>query len=159
MRHNSVLLHLTMTFSSLSNCLFYADLPSFLSPSLITGDSLRPDLVLITKILSLYILELAIGFESNMQINSNRKAMKYKTLITDLNSTYSGIKFVNLSMSALGILGSSSHSLLSMVRDFSLDQDHHNHIIKKVVSIAVRCIYYIYCRRNKSWPYPELLDF
>ena len=76
----------------------------FLSPSLITGDSLRSDLVLITKSSSLYILELALGFESNMQINSNRKATKYKTLVTDLNSTCPDIKFVNLSMSAFGIL-------------------------------------------------------
>ena len=117
--HNSVLLHLGKTFPSFSNCSLYADLPSFLSPSLITGDSLRPDLVLITNNSSLYIVELTLGFEANMQLNSNRKATKYKTLVTDLNSTYSGIKFVNLSMSAFGISGSSSDSHLSMFKDFN----------------------------------------
>ena len=30
--------------------------------------------------------------------------------------------------------------------------------IKKVVSITIRCTYYIFCRRNKSWPNPDLLD-
>ena len=50
-RHNSVLLYLAKTFSSFSNCSLYADLPSFLSPSLVTGHSLRPDLVSITKTL------------------------------------------------------------------------------------------------------------
>ena len=33
---------------------------------------IRPDLVLVTDA-SLYILELTVGFESNLQINSNRK--------------------------------------------------------------------------------------
>ena len=77
-RHNSVLLYLAKTFSSFSNCSLYAELPSVLSPSLITGHSLRPDFVSITKNTSLYIWELPLGFESNLQINSNRKATKYK---------------------------------------------------------------------------------
>ena len=70
--------------------------------------------------------------------NSNRKATKYKTLISDLSSTYSDINFVNLSMIALGILGSSSDSLLSTFNDFNIDQNHKNRVIKKVVSIAIR---------------------
>ena len=45
--HNSVLLFLANTFSSLKQCTVYADLPSFLSPSLITGESRRPDLLLL----------------------------------------------------------------------------------------------------------------
>ena len=31
--------------------------------------------------------------------------------------------------------------------------------LMEVVSIAIRCTYYEFCRRNKSWPNPELLDF
>ena len=62
-------------------------------------------------------------------------------------------------MSALGILGSSSDSLLSMFKDFNLDQNYQNYIIKKAVSIAIRCTYYVFCRRNKSSPNPALLDF
>jgi len=46
-RHNSVLLHLANSLSSLKNASLFADLPSFSSPPLVTGDSLRPDLVLI----------------------------------------------------------------------------------------------------------------
>ena len=48
-RHNSVLLHISRTLPSLQDSSLYADLPSFPSPSLITGDSLRPDLVLVLK--------------------------------------------------------------------------------------------------------------
>ena len=57
------------------------------------------------------------------------------------------------------MLSSSSDSLLSMFKDVNLDQNHQNHIIKKVLSIAIRCTYHVFCRRNISWPYQELLDF
>ena len=60
----------------------YADLPSFLSPCLITGESLRPDFLLLTENQSLYILELTLGFETNIQINSNRKAVQYNSLLS-----------------------------------------------------------------------------
>ena len=69
-RHNSVLLFLANTFSFLNQISVYADLPSFMSPSLITGDSIRPDLLLLTGNKVLYILEVTLGFETNIQANS-----------------------------------------------------------------------------------------
>ena len=98
-RHNSVLLFLANTFSSLKQCTVYADLPSFLSPCLITGESYRPDRLLTDKNI-LYILELTVGFKTNIQNNSDRKATKYSSLINDLSLSYSKVQFVNLSMSA-----------------------------------------------------------
>ena len=83
---------------------------------------------IIIEIVIIIIMELTLCFESNMKINSNRKATKCKTLITDPNSAYSDIKFINFSMSALGILGSSLDSLLWMFQDFNLDQNHQNYI-------------------------------
>ena len=71
-RHNSVLLHLANSLSSFKNTSLFADLPSFPPPSLVTGDSLRPDLVPILNIMSVYLLELTVGFESNITINSDR---------------------------------------------------------------------------------------
>ena len=104
-RHSSVPLYLANTFTLLSKCSLYADLPSFLSPSIITGDFLRPDLVLVTDT-SLYILELTVGFESNLQNNSDRKKVKYHSLISDHTPIFSKIKFINLS-GTLGLLGKS----------------------------------------------------
>ena len=102
-RHNSVLLFLARSPSSLQNCSLYADLPFFSSPSLITGDSLRPDLALISPDNTLYLLELIAGFETDIEKNSTRKATKYKLLLRDLSYRYRSIHFENLSMSALGI--------------------------------------------------------
>ena len=158
-RHNSVLLFIAKSFSSIQHCLVYADLPFFPSPSLITGDSLRPDLTLIAPDNSLYVLELTVGFETNIEINSNCKATKYRPLLLDLKPRYREINFVNISMGALGILESSSDSLLQMMKELGIDNSTQKVIIKKIMNIAVRCTYYVFCRRNKAWTIPELLNF
>ena len=142
-----------------SSCSVYADLLSFLSPSFITGDSFRPDIALVTENSSLYIIELTVGFESNIQINSDRKKTKYNSLISDLTFAYSSITFVNLSMSSLGTMGTSFDSLITMLDDLQMDKSNSKIIIRELMNIAIRCTYYVLCCRNKSWTNPELFDF
>ena len=144
-RHNSVLLFLARSFSSLQNCLLYADLPFFLSPSLITGDSLRPDFVFISPDSNLYLLELTVGFETNIEKNSIRKATKCKPLLRGLNSSYRSVHFINLSMNALGIFESSSDSIVRMMDDLGFDKNSCSQNIKKIINVSVRCTCYIFC--------------
>ena len=141
--HNSVLLFLAKTLSSLPNCSIYADLPLFLSPILETGDSLRPEIAFVTENSLLYVIEL--------------KA-KYNSLTSDLTPVYSNITFFNHSMSALRTMDTSSDSLITMLDDLQFDKTKSNIIIKKLVNIAIRCTYYVLCCRNKSWTNTELLD-
>ena len=157
-RHNSVLVYLANTFSSLSQCKIYADLPSFTSPCLITGDSLRPGLLLLTGNNVLYILELTLSFETNIQLNSIRKGNKYNRLIKDMSSTQNIVTFINLSMGALGVVGSSCDSFLLLLQDLSFDKLNQKRIIMKTIKIAIRISYFIFCQRNKAWNNPELLN-
>jgi len=100
----------------------------------------------------LYIWELTLGFETNIELNSKRKAMKYDPLIQDIRSQYCAINFINLSMSALGIYDASSDTILTMMNDPGIDNSVQKSIIKKIINIAVRSTYYIFCRRNNTWP-------
>ena len=111
-----------------------------LSPSVITGGSLRPDLVLISNNSTLYILELTLGFESNIQINSVRKASKYSSLLLDLKHAYSVVSFISQSMSTLKSMCKSSESLLLMFDDLKLDKT------------AIRCSYYIFADSTNLGP-------
>ena len=71
----------------------YVDLPGFVSPSVITGDEfIRPDLLLTIGNKILYILELTVGFETNLKTNSDRKLEKYLTLVTDQENIYDEVK-------------------------------------------------------------------
>ena len=55
-----------MIFQSVHDSVIYADLPDFISPSAVTGDNLRPDLLLFLPNKCLYILKLTVVFESNI---------------------------------------------------------------------------------------------
>ena len=156
-RHYSVLLFLARSFSPLQNCSLYADLPFFSSP-FIAGDSLRPDLALISPDNTLYLLEFTVGFESNIEKSSNRKATKHKPLLCDLNHRYRSINFPNSSVSVQGIFYSSSDSVMMMMDDLDFDNSR-NQVIKKIINLSVRCTYYIFYSRNKAWTSPELVEF
>ena len=82
--------------------MMYVYLPGFTSPSVVTGNKHQPDLLLTTKHNCLYILELTVGYETNLR-NENRKHEKYKELIRELNSHFTTVKFINLSISATGV--------------------------------------------------------
>ena len=125
-------------------------LPSYL-------DSFRPNLLLLTDNKILYILELTVGFETIKQNNSDRKTVKYSSRINDLSPSYSKVVFVNLSMGALGVMGSSCNSLLSSQHELHFDKTITKRIIMKAMNISIRSSYYIFCRRNKPWTNPELL--
>ena len=94
------------------------------SASLITGDYLRTDLVLVLNSTTVYLLELAVGFESSIKINSERKSDKYGPQILALQEKYCNVKYINPSMSAFGIFGRSSVSFSSTLNDLHFDNTH-----------------------------------
>ena len=135
------------------------DLPGYLSPCTITGDSLHPDILLATADNILYIIEVTVGFETNLDNNAHRKELKYHPLLTDLAKDYNKIKFVNLSISCLGMFGNSSDSFLQMCNERGINNHDLRLIISKLSTIIIRTTYYIFCMRNKAWCGPELLSY
>ncbi len=59
----------------------YGDLPGFLNPSIVTGDKYRPDLQLARKDNCLYILELTVGYETNLRNNIKRNRRNTQMLL------------------------------------------------------------------------------
>ena len=70
-RHNSVLNFLTHTLQTINGSTLYSDLHGFKSPSILTGDTYRPDLLLSCSTGSLYVVELTTGYETNLKNNVN----------------------------------------------------------------------------------------
>ena len=60
-----------MTISSL-----YVEIPGFHSPSIVTGDELRPDLLLKTNNNYISVLKITVCFEANLASNSTRNKNK-----------------------------------------------------------------------------------
>ena len=59
----------------------------FASPSIKSGDEQRPDMM-IKRNNDLWILELSVGFETNLEKNRNAKNLIYNTLTQHLKTMY-----------------------------------------------------------------------
>ena len=157
-RHNSALQIFANYVRASPGASLYVDLPCFHSPSIITGDNFRPDLVFVSPDNKIYILELTVGFETNLEVNAERKRAKYQSLTETLKSKYTDVKCVNLSISSLGIFGLSCSSFIEMCDALAVDMRHRRYLISKLSNTIIRTTYYIFCRRNKPWNSPELLS-
>ena len=160
-RHDSILNFIAKSLQLVINVhsSLYADVKGFLNPSVITGDNYRPDLLFLIQFKCLYVLELTVGFESNLNNNGVRKKEKYLNLINEMSRNYRCVRFVNLSMSSLGVFSDECSTFLDMMNDIGIDKKQQRYIIKKMINIAIRATYYIFCCRNRNWDSPDLMQF
>ena len=149
-RHDCIPLFIAKTFQSLRLANIFADLPGFISSSVVAGDDLRPDLLLSISDEWLSIIELTVGFESNLKTNAERKVQKYRDLVQQQSNKYKNVKLINLSMSNLGILDKCASDFLDMLTALQFDNTTKNYTIRKMTTIAIRKSYYIFCRVVKS---------
>jgi hypothetical protein len=126
----------------------YADLPSFPNPSIITGDDYCPGLLILTKDNCLYVLELTVGYETNLRNNIQRKYSKYKEMIVEQKKKFRPVKFINLSISALDVFEKESSHFIQMLEPLNSDKAGVKYIIRKIINIAIRTTYYVFCSRN-----------
>ena len=157
-RHNSALQILANYFRASPGAYLYFDLQCFHSPSIMIGDNFRPDLVFVSPDNKIYILELTVGFETNLEVNAEHKRAKYQSLMETLKLKYTDVKFINLSISSLAISGLSSSSFIEVCDDLAVDMGHRRYLISKLSSTIIRTTYYILWRRNKPWNSPELFS-
>ena len=105
----------------------------------------------------LYILELTVGFETNLLTNASRKTRKYEDLIRLQQNQFDCVKFISLSISTLGVFSNQSSDFLNMLKETGFDEKHIKYVIKTLTDIAIRTTYYVFCKRGKDWNNPELL--
>ena len=99
-RHDSILLNIIRSIESIESITLYADIAGYKTPSLITGEEERPDILVLNN-KNIYAIELTAGFETNVSKNSERKIARYRELTDRLAKSYTA-RFVDLSMGALG---------------------------------------------------------
>ena len=62
--------------TALKNVQVFADIDQYMSPLIITGEDLGPDLIVVHQSKDIYVLELTVGFEPNIQKNAERRVRK-----------------------------------------------------------------------------------
>jgi hypothetical protein len=58
---------------------------------------------------------------------------------------------------SLGIFAEEFSTFLDMLESIGLDKNHQMYCVRKMMTIAIRTTYYIFCCRNKEWENPDLL--
>ena len=155
-RHDSILLNIARFMAKIPGVTVYGDLENseFQTPSVVTGDEKRPDIVIVKENLCM-ILELTVGFETNMKKNTERKENHYKDLLSRLSNTYV-VRFVNLSMGGIGVIGKNSN-LKKIFMEMGLGKDVTVYLTRRIINVCIRSTYYLFCQRNKAWEPPSLL--
>ena len=105
----------------------------------------------------MYVLELNVGFESNMEKNGKQKNDKHKELLKSMEKDYTSVTFINLSMGSLGIIGKDSINLLKLLKATNMDKNSIAFCIKKLSACCIRCTYYLFCIKDKDWSDAALL--
>ena len=136
-RHNSALHFIASSLQCIKHSTLYTDLPGFASPCIVTGDNLCPDMLLSIGTDTLYIIELTVGFETNIDLNAERKHNKYLQLTHDLSSMYRCIRLINLSISSLGIFGTSCQSFTEMCNDLDVEKQQMMYVLGKTTNIII----------------------
>ena len=75
-RHVPILYFIATNLQTVNDSRLCVDLQGYKSPSIITSDSYRPGLLLLTSSGVLDIVELTVGFEYNLEKNAERKKAK-----------------------------------------------------------------------------------
>ena len=78
-------------------------------------------------------------------------------LVRQLDENFNEVNFVNLSMSSLGIFAQECSTFLEMLGNVGLDKNYQTYCVRKMMTIAIRSTYYIFCCRNKEWESPDML--
>ena len=62
-------------------------------------------------------------------------------------------------MSSLAVFSDECSTFLDMMNDIGIEKKQQLYIIKKMINIAIRATYYIFCCRNKNSDNPDLTQF
>ena len=135
------------------------DLNTFKSPCIITGNSFRPDLIVEMSTRHLVVIELTVGYETNLEKNYVRKKEKYKILIDNLKNKYCSVKYVNLSMGSIGTIFKESRTIENTFHAIGMEEHVYAYLVKRIIEICIRSTYYIFCKRGKDWENPDSLTW
>ena len=146
-----------MNFIKTNKIKIHCDIEGYINPLVIIGDENGPDMIVTQNKSTIFVLELTVGFETNLDYNTKLKASKYREMLKSPENKFEKVNFVNLSMGALGIVGAHS-SVTNILKALGFQQQEIAYSIKKVMCCCIRGTHYVFCMRNKAWSQPSFLS-
>ena len=81
---------------------------------------------------NMYVLELTIDLEPNIEKNAKQKNNKYNELLKSMEEDYTSVTYINLSMGSLGIIGKDYVNLYKLLKTTDMDKNSIAYCIKKL---------------------------
>ena len=76
------------------------------------------------------MVELTVGYESNLESNIKRKRNKYKELMKVQRKHFNDVKFINISVNCLGVFAKECSSFLKMLYNVILEDKYKYAVLK-----------------------------
>ena len=157
-RHNSILytIYQHISFKLPLDMELYVDLDELRlpSPALLFSNQ-RPDLV-IKQGHNYTVIELTCPNEGRLLLSREYKAERYKLLKDQLLTQCEKFDLILVEVSTLGFMSKNIKSFIDVLRKVNCDTTR---CLSKCCEVAIRCSFYIYCRRDKPWTNPDKLNF
>ena len=119
-------------------------------------EALRPDIVLIIN-RKVIVIELTVCFETNTNKSRTYKQTRYANLKDDLLIECEEFEILYLEFTTLGFISKSSYTPFNaLLKQLGVNEDR---TVVKSMENSIRATYFIFCRRNKEWTNPDLLNF
>ena len=156
-RHDSILFTISEYLKSAAsnNYTIFIDCNALNYPTPNQFLNKRPDIILQNEH-QIIVIELTCPFETNLKSSREYKANKYKDLKDLLLVPCDDLKLILLEISSLGFVSKDISEFKKLLKDLNCDADK---VLSVCSQVAIRCSYFIYCRRNKIWPEPDILRF
>ncbi len=167
-RHDSILsyLHHTIKDHLQSDLCIYTDLPyefqgASTVPLNIAVTKLRPDLVIVNRSCKkVYMFELSVPFELNIDDTHQRKVDRYRQLNSDIESNGYKVKYYPIEIGSRAFISKNNmNRLKSFLRDTttSLKMNSVKVMLCKIVLTASFVVYH--SKREETWIDPRYVTF
>ena len=106
---------------------------------------------------SIIVIELNVCYGTNTKKSREYKINRYKDLKTQLIDPSKKLRVFFVEFTSLGFISKESYEpSCKYLKEIKVNYEH---AIYKCMETIIRSSYYIFCRRNKSWIDPDLLDY
>ena len=102
-------------------------------------------------------MELTVCFETNTKKSRDYKQSRYENLRSELQIECDDFEVVYFEVTTLGFISKESYK--QMKKFLTVFEVNVDRTLYKCMETAIRASFYVFCRRNKEWPEPELLKF
>ena len=144
--------------------LLYADLEGYkvcggtIPPTIVQTDS-RPYIVLIDNCSrTVWLFELTVSFESNMEAANKRKKERYESLAADIEDENFKCNNMPFEIGSRGHISLANKSTLVLMHQLCQPRTKLSQFIKNISKVSLLASYAIYLSRNESnWTSVDLL--